>query len=152
MKKKTTKNQKIPSQKTNVTTTRLTEVPFKSAKSLKDAQDQIRLQVWRRLEEAKIINEMIKLDNFSFWHEEFSNGLTCNYVEDNDMSLVKVYSEGNGIKISINKALAVSAPLGESVLTQLVKAMSESFAMTYYRAKGLVPGVDPLYKKNDFTV
>lgn len=35
--------------KFNVTTLKLVDVPFKTAKSLKDAQDLIRLQVWRRL-------------------------------------------------------------------------------------------------------
>ncbi|MDO9181213.1 MAG: hypothetical protein Q7U04_02335 [Bacteriovorax sp.] len=146
---KTTKNTRAPKQ--NVTTQRLVDVPFKSAKSLKDAQDQIRLQVWRRLEEAKVINEMLKLDNYKFWHDEFSHGLVCSYVEESDMSLVRVSSEGNGIKISINKALAVSAPLGETVLTQLVRAMSESFAQTYYKAKGMIPTSD-IAKKGELDI
>lgn len=64
------------------------------------------------------------------------------------MSLVKVSSEGHGIKININKSLAVTAPLGETVLTQLIRAMSESFATTYYRAKGLIPS-NEMGKKSD---
>jgi hypothetical protein len=94
---------------------------------------------------------MIRLDNYKFWHEEFSNGLVCSYVEENDMSLVKVYSEGHGIKININKSLAVTAPLGETVLNQLVRAMSESFATTYYKAKGLLP-TSEVAKKTDFEI
>lgn len=145
MKKKKISKSPTP-KKPNVTNQKLSDVPFKSAKSLKDAQDQIRLQVWRRLEEAKVLNEMLKLDNYKFWHDEFSHGLVCSYVEEHDLSLVKVSSEGQGINISINKALAVTAPLGETVLTQLVRAMSESFATTYYKAKGLLPTGDPLKK------
>jgi hypothetical protein len=144
MKKKTTKTVKKP----NVTVQKLSDLPFKSAKALKDAQDQIRLQVWQRLEEARIIHEMLKLDSYKFWHEEFSKGLVCDYVEDPDSSLVKVLSDGQGINIRINKALAGTAPLGETVLGHLVKAMSESFATTYYRAKGLIPPNDPS-KKSD---
>lgn len=139
---------KTTTKKANVTNLKLLDVPFKSAKALKDAQDQIRLQVWRRLEEAKILNEMLQQDNYKFWHDEFSHGLVCGYVEEHDMSLVKVFSDGDGIKININKALAVTAPLGETVLTQLVRAMSESFATTYYKAKGLLPVTDGI-KKHD---
>jgi hypothetical protein len=128
-----------PTKKANVTNQKLSDVPFKTAKALKDAQDQIQLQVWRRLEEAKVLNEMLTQKQYSFWHDEFAKGLVCSYVEENDMSLVRVTSEGGGIKININKALAITAPLGESVLTQLVRAMSESFAMTYYKAKGMLP-------------
>ena len=148
---KKTKTKINAGDKQNVTVMKLSDVPFKTAKSLKDAQDQIRLQVWRRLEEAKVINEMLNLETYKFWHDEFSNGLLCSYVEEHDSSLVKVYSEGHGIKISINKSLAVTAPLGETVLSQLVKAMSESFATTYYRAKGIIPISDSI-KKSDMDV
>ncbi|MDD4975181.1 MAG: hypothetical protein PHY93_12560 [Bacteriovorax sp.] len=151
MTKKIIKTPKTDSKKTNVTIMKLADMPFKTAKALKDAEDQIHLQVWRRLEEAKIINEMLKLDNYKFWHDEFSNGLTCAYVEEPDMSLVKVSSEGHGIIIKINKSLAVTAPLGETVLTQLVRAMSESFATTYYKAKGLIPTAESI-KKSDFEI
>lgn len=140
---------KTTTKKANVTNLKLSDVPFKSAKALKDAQDQIRLQVWRRLEEAKILNEMLQQDNYKFWHDEFFHGLVCGYVEEHDMSLVKVFSDGDGIKININKALAVTAPLGETVLTQLVRAMSESFATTYYKAKGLLPVTDAIKKQDE---
>ncbi|RPJ79453.1 MAG: hypothetical protein EHM20_01370 [Alphaproteobacteria bacterium] len=146
MKKKTNKIPNSDTKKENVTIKKLEDLPFKTAKHLKEAQDQIRMQVWRRLEEAKVINEMLKLDTYSFWHDEFSNGLVCGYADEQDMSLVKVYSEGKGIKININRSLAATAPLGETVLNQLIKAMSESFATTYYRAKGLLPNQENLLK------
>jgi len=145
--KKVNKTKQIKVVKPNVTALKLSNLPFKSAKSLKDAQDQIRLQVWRRLEEAKIIHELLKLEEYSFWHEEFAKGLICGYSEDQDTSLVRVYSDGQGIKISINKSLAATAPLGETVLNQLIKAMSESFSTTYYRAKGLISSNETLTKE-----
>jgi hypothetical protein len=137
MKKKTEKKS------SNITLEKLSNLPFKSAKAHKDAQDQIKLQIWHRLEEAKVISEMLQREDYEFWHREFGQGLTCQYVEENDSSLVKVYSVGNGIKISINKALAGSAPLGETILSHLVKTMSETFADTYYRAKGILPTKEP---------
>lgn len=133
------KKLKTTAKTTNVTAAKLQEVPFKSARALKEAQDQIRLLVWRRMEEAKVINDLLSQEGYKFWHEEFSHGLICSYVDEQDLRLVRVHSDGKGINISINKALAAATPIGESVLTQLVRAMSESFATTYYRAKGLLP-------------
>lgn len=143
MKKKSTKAKGTESNKTvNVTNEKLAYLPFKSAKSLKEAQEQLRLQIWRRLEEAKILNEMLALNEYRFWHDEFAHGLVCEFAESSDSSLVKVASLGVGIKITINKGLAVTTPLTDTVLGNLIKAMSESFAKTYYSAKGLMINSD----------
>ena len=131
MKKKSAKS-------VNVTNEKLSYLPFKTAKALKESQDQLRLQVWRKLEEAKILHEMLSLEEYQFWHKEFSQGLVCEFAESNDSSLVKVFSRGEGITITINKGLAVTTPLTDTVLGNLIKAMSESFAKTYYTAKGLM--------------
>ena len=124
---------------TNVTHERLAGLPFNSARQWKEAQDSVLMQVWRRIEEAKVINELVKREEFSFWHDEFKEGLVCTYGEKSDINLVRVFSEGQGIKILINRSLADAAPSAEQVLGALVKAMSESFAATYYRAKGILP-------------
>ena len=123
----------------NVTHERLAGLPFSSAKAWKEAQDGVLLQVWRRMEEAKVINEMLKRPEYEFWTEEFKQGLVCGYGEKGDANLVRVYSDGNGVKIAINRSLADAAPSAEAVLGSLVRAMSESFAMTYYKAKGILP-------------
>jgi hypothetical protein len=140
MEKNTDKDHKnFKPHKINVTDKKLANLPFKSAKALKDAQDQIKLTAWRRLEEARVINEMLKSEDYQFWHDEFAKGFVCQYVEDDDSSLVKVFSSENGIHISINKLIANAAPLEETFFTQLVKSISESFAMTYFKAKGILP-------------
>jgi hypothetical protein len=126
----------------NVTHEKLSGLPFKSARHWKEAQDAVLMQVWRRMEEAKVINELVKRPEYSFWHEEFREGLVCAYGEKSDVNLVRVFSEGNGIKIQINRSLADAAPSAEQVLGALVRAMSESFAATYYRAKGILAASD----------
>ena len=122
----------------NVTHEKLSGLPFTSAKAWKEAQDAVQMQVWRRMEEARVINDMLKRPEYSFWSEEFKEGLVCGYGEKGDANLVRVYSNGNGVKIAINRTMADAAPSAEAVLGSLVKAMSESFAMTYYRAKGIL--------------
>lgn len=125
----------------NVTLEKLSDLPFKTAKSLKEAQEEVRLSVWRRLEEAKVIEELTRREEYGFWREEFKEGLICCYGEKND-NLVRVFSEGKGIKININKGLADASASSETLLGVLVKAMSESFATTYYKAKGILPACD----------
>jgi len=132
---------KINMPKGNVTLEKLSELPFKNAKSLKEAQDEIRLQVWKRLEEAKVIDELLKREEYQFWKEEFKEGFACSYGETNE-NLVRVYSEGRGLKININKALASALPSSEQLLEALVRSMADSFAATFYCAKGILPPLD----------
>jgi hypothetical protein len=122
----------------NVTHEKLAGLPFSSAKAWKEAQDAVLMQVWRRMEEAKVIHEMLQRPEYKFWVEEFKEGLVCGYGEKGDANLVRVFSDGNGVKIAINRSLADAAPSAEAVLGSLVKAMSESFATTYYKAKGIL--------------
>lgn len=137
MKEKRTKPKK--SRSVNVTNQKLAGLPFASARAWKEAQEAVLLRVWHRLEESKVINEMLKREEYSFWHREFKEGLVCSYGEKSDVNLVRVFSEGHGIEIKINRSLADAAPSSEQVLGALVRAMSESFAITYYRAKGILP-------------
>lgn len=132
------KNKKQPSQ--NVTFEKLSDLPFKTAKALKDAQHEVHMHIWRRLEEARALHQLLDREEYSFWHKEFQQGLVCGYGEKTD-NLVRVYSQGQGIQIDINKDLASSVPTSEGLLGTLVKSMSESFATTYYKAKGILPVV-----------
>lgn len=133
------KAKKTKADSKNVTYEKLSGLPFSSAKAWKEAQDAVQMQVWRRMEEAKVINDMLQRPEYKFWSEEFKEGLVCGYGEKGDANLVRVYSDGNGVKIAINRSLADAAPSAEAVLGSLVKAMSESFATTYYKAKGILP-------------
>lgn len=137
-----TRTKKTKSESKNVTHERLAGLPFNSARAWKEAQDAVHMQVWRRMEEAKIINEMVQRPEYEFWREEFKEGLVCGYGEKGDGNIVRVYSEGNGVKIAINSSHADGNPSSDSVLGTLIQAMSESFATTYYRAKGFIPSVE----------
>ena len=132
------KSKKEKSGAKNVTHEKLAGLPFSTAKAWKEAQDAVLMQVWRRMEEAKIIHQLLQRPEYKFWLDEFKEGLVCGYGEKGDANLVRVYSDGNGVMIAINRSLADAAPSAEAVLGSLVRAMSESFAMTYYKAKGIL--------------
>lgn len=133
------KAKKVKKAPKNVTHEKLSGLPFGSAKAWKEAQDAILMQVWRRMEEARVINDMLQRPEYQFWTKEFKSGLVCGYGEKGDANLVRVFSDGDGVKIAINRSLADAAPSADAVLGSLVKAMSESFATTYYKAKGILP-------------
>jgi hypothetical protein len=123
----------------NPTAERLAGLPFDTASDLKAAQREILLAAWTRLEGAKALHELTKREEYAFWREEFAQGLMCSYGGTNT-ELVRVFSDSPGIKIAINQELATTIPASATVLGVLVKAMSESFANTYYKAKGILPG------------
>ncbi len=122
----------------NPTTERLSGLPFESASELKSAQHEILLAMWTRLEQARAIDELTKREEYQFWREEFAQGLVCAY-DDVSNALMRVYSDSPGIKITIHRELATTMPTSENIVGVLVKAMSESFANTYYKAKGILP-------------
>ncbi|ETX04069.1 MAG: hypothetical protein ETSY2_30915 [Candidatus Entotheonella gemina] len=113
-------------------------MPFASASELKTAQHEILLAVWARLEQARVIDELTKREEYQFWREEFAQGLVCAYDDVNN-PLMRVYSDSPGIKITINRELTTTMPSSENIVGGLIKAMSESFANTYYKAKGILP-------------
>lgn len=125
----------------NPTYEKLAGLPFESAKEMKDAQRAVQMRVWKRLEEARTLEEFLDREEFKFVREEFREGLRCGYGERSE-SLVRVFSEGKGIQIQINKDLADAIPSSETLLGVLVRAMSDSFAVTYYKAKGIMPATN----------
>lgn len=122
----------------NPTIERLAGLPFSNATELKAAQREILLTAWTRLEGAKAMHELTQREEYVFWREEFARGLVCSYGGA-DRELVRVFSDSPGIKIAINQELAMTIPVSETIVGILVKAMSESFATTYYKAKGILP-------------
>lgn len=122
----------------NRTAEKLAGLPFNTAAELKSAQQELLLAAWTRLESAKALHELTQREEYQFWREEFAQGLTCSY-DGADQELVRVFSDSPGIKIAINRELAATTQASDAILGVLVKAMSESFATTYYKAKGILP-------------
>jgi hypothetical protein len=111
--------------------------PFKSVTELNKASDGIRHEQWTRLEAARIANELINTEQFAIIKKELETGISCNFGSAQG-DLVKVFSEGMGIQISLNKELfsEVNAPdHAESV----IRAVADTFSKSYLAIKGLTP-------------
>jgi hypothetical protein len=64
---------------------------------------------------------------------------SCNYGENVDGYLVRVFSEGVGINISINKDLVKEIDKSEGFVEALIRSTADSFSKSYYQIKGMLP-------------
>lgn len=121
----------------SATREKLAGLPFEKASDLKKAQDELRYQMWKRLENARLFNELSQKEEFQFIKDEFKNGLSCNYGDEADY-LVKVFSDGIGVKIDINKDLVKNIPNSKAFVETLIRSMGDTFSKSYYQAKGIL--------------
>lgn len=122
----------------NKTRSKLENTPFKSASEMNRVSQDIQMQVWRRLEYSRLFQKMTENENYQFVKDELKQGLICNYG-DNDGYLVKVFSEGVGIQISINKDLVKEIDKSEGFVEALIRSTADSFSKSYYQIKGMLP-------------
>lgn len=122
----------------NKTRQKLENTPFKSASEMNQASHDIQMQVWKRLEYARVFQQMTDNENYKFVKDELEQGLTCGYGEEGAY-LVRVYSEGVGVKISINKDLVKEVEKSEGFVEALIRSTSDSFSKSYYQIKGMLP-------------
>ena len=122
----------------SVTREKLDNMPFQKASELKKAQDDLRYQMWKRLENAKLFHEMSQKKEYKFIKDEFVHGLSCKYQNQGE-DLVKIFSEGKGIKIDINKKLVKAIPQSQEFVGTLIRSMGDTFSKSYYQVKGIMP-------------
>lgn len=109
--------------------------PFKTATELKKASESLRLEVWKRMENALIIAEHFNSERYAKVRKELETGITCNFG-NSPGELVKVYSEGVGIKVSLNKEL-FSELQDPHHAEAVIRAVSDTFSKSYLEIKGL---------------
>lgn len=122
----------------NKTRQKLENTPFKSAAEMNQASHDIQMQVWRRLEYSRVFQQMTDNENYKFVQDGLKQGLTCGYGEEGAY-LVRVFSEGVGVKISINKDLVKEVDKSEGFVEALIRSTSDSFSKSYYQIKGMLP-------------
>lgn len=123
----------------NKTRSKLENTPFKSAAEMNEKSEEIQMEVWKRLEYSRLFQKMTENENYEFVRQELHQGLTCGYGEDTEGYLVRVFSEGVGIKISINKDLVKDTEKSEGFVEALIRSTADSFSKSYYQIKGMLP-------------
>lgn len=134
-------NNKVP--KRNGTEERLRATPFQSVEELDNETASIRLAVWRRITEGKIIDELLSKPECKYLLEEWKAGLLCFFGNDTKSSIYRIYSEGQGLRLQLNKEFAKSLADHEiNFLEGVVRAGIEGYGALYLRSKSIIQNAD----------
>ncbi len=125
--------------KRNPTEEKLRATPFAGVDEHDNEEKAIRLSVWRRFTEAKIADELLTKPEFENVKDELREGLSCLLNGSPKDDIYKIFSEGKGLKLVINKKFAES--LGEHQVPffqGVVQAGIEGYGALYMQTKGLL--------------
>jgi hypothetical protein len=125
--------------KKNVTEERLRATPFENVRELEAEGKAIRLAVWRKFSEAQVIHELLTKPENTFIIDEWKAGLVAFYGTDSKERIFKIFSEGKGLKLELNKEFTQT--LGEHEIRfveGVVRAGIEGYGFLYMRAKSLI--------------
>ncbi|HXH74052.1 MAG TPA: hypothetical protein VNJ08_03760 [Bacteriovoracaceae bacterium] len=129
--------------KKNSTEERLRATPFDSVEELDTETASIRLAVWRRVTEGKIIDELLSKPESKYLLDEWKAGLLCFFGNDSKNSIYRIYSEGQGLKLQLNKEFAKSLAEHEvTFLEGVVRAGIEGYGALYMRSKSIIQSSD----------
>lgn len=130
-------NNKSP--KRNPTEEKLRATPFNGVDEHDSEEKAIRLSVWRRFTEAKVVEELLTKPEFQHVRDELHAGLSCALNGNPKDNIYRIFSEGRGMKLELNKKFAES--LGEHQVPffeGVVKAGIEGYGVIYMQVKGLL--------------
>lgn len=138
----------------NKTKDELKVSPYKTTQEKNSAETEINEYVWRQLQQTKFISKIVKTDDFKFWRKEWSDGITALFADESEekgderkpkgRELVRVYTNGTGINVEINKSALDALPDGPAIISSLIEPINRSFSYNYYRALGFFLEPAPL--------
>jgi len=129
--------------KKNATEEKLRATPFDDVSELDQEENKIRVLIWKKLTEAKVIEELMSKPEFSFILNELKNGFNCRLVDiqitEQSNDIYKISSDGNGILLEINKNfIALMGDEQFKFYQGVVQAGVEGYGSLYYQLKGLL--------------
>lgn len=134
-------NNKAP--KRNGTEERLRATPFQSVEDLDNETASIRLAVWRRITEGKIIDELLSKPDCKYLLDEWKAGLLCFFGNDSKNSIYRIYSDGQGLRLQLNKEFTKSLADHEiNFLEGVVRAGIEGYGALYLRSKSIIQNTE----------
>ena len=125
--------------KKNATEEKLRATPFEEVHDLDAEENAIRLSVWKRFTEAKVVEELLTKPEFNHVTDELKAGLSCSLNGASKDQVYKIFSEGKGMKLEVNKKFADS--MGEhqvKFFQGVVQAGIEGYGSLYLQVKGLL--------------
>ncbi len=123
----------------NQTEEKLRATPFGGVDEHDSEEKAIRLSVWRRFTEAKVVEELLTKPEFQNVRDELQAGLSCVLNGNPKDNIYRIFSEGRGMRLELNKKFAES--LGEHQIPffeGVVRAGIEGYGVIYMQVKGLL--------------
>jgi len=123
----------------NQTEEKLRATPFGGVDEHDSEEKAIRLSVWRRFTEAKVVEELLTKPEFQNVRDELQAGLSCVLNGNPKDNIYRIFSEGRGMRLELNKKFAES--LGEHQIPffeGVVRAGIEGYGVVYMQVKGLL--------------
>lgn len=126
--------------KKNRSEERLRATPFESVDALVAEEEAIRLAVWRRFQESKVIEEILTKTEFSHVLNELQAGLECALNNNPEDNIYKIYStNGRGLRLEVNEKFAESLGDHQATFFQgVVQAGIEGWGAIHMQVKGLL--------------
>lgn len=125
--------------KKNPTEERLRATPFETVAELDDEQNAIRLSVLRKFSAAQVINELLTKKENDFIVDEWRAGLVAFYGTGPKERIYKIFSEGRGLKLELNKEYTKT--LGDQEIKFVecaLRAGIEGYGSLYMNSKSLM--------------
>jgi hypothetical protein len=122
--------------KKNSTAEKLRGTPFEDPSLLDAEAKAIRLSVWRRLTEAQVLNELLTKPDYRFVLAEWKAGLVAFFDDGSTEQIFRVFSDGQGLRLELNRAFTRTLGDAESRFVEgVVRAGIEGFGALYLRSK-----------------
>lgn len=136
MAKKTQK--KSANERVKKTREKIKGTPFKSARDMENRSKEIQHELWEQLTRAKHLHELFDRPEFDFVKSQLAAGLEYKFESDSEF-FVKAWSEGKGVKVSINDSIAKKLENNPNTIEAIIRACSNSFSETLFGVLGLKP-------------
>ena len=131
----------------NITKAKLRGIPFTSAEELKNAQNLILVEAWKKLERARVKKELTKRDEFKFYVDTFRKGIRCKYVDNiNNIAGISL-DDDDVIKISISEQVLPRKTSDQELLGVLIEAMASAFLQNYLKAMDIIEDIESIDKR-----
>lgn len=131
------KNHRTP--KKNAQDEILRGTPFGSTDEREQELNGIRLDVWRQLARAQVLDELLTKKEFAFLREEWEAGLVCVFGGREAQEIYRIFSLGRGLRLELKQETVES--LGEDraeFLSAVVRSGVEGYGSLFLKMKGML--------------
>ena len=120
----------------NITKKKLSGLPFESAAEMRKEEDIIVRKAWRDMTRSKVILDLAKRSEFSFFNKIFSQGFSCKLRDGAE--LLRVTLQDEGLEVEVNPQVAAGSVQIASNMDALIRGLSDTLMRSYLESVGII--------------